>query len=83
VTDPPILDRSVPVSREDYDRMADQRDRFRAALVEAESALTEVLNYVDMSDEDAYLCDHDSSAEAVRSIAQRGFDDVKKALKSG
>lgn len=44
------IDRTVPVSREDYDRMADQRDRFRAALVEASTYFTGVLRNLEEVD---------------------------------
>jgi ribosome assembly protein YihI (activator of Der GTPase) len=43
----PKIDRSVPVSREDYDRMADQRDRFRASLIDAKAELGEANRAID------------------------------------
>lgn len=94
MTDPKI-DRTVPVSREDYDAMADQRDRFRAALVEAESYLSGCRSYVSAAREavvelqslddlgqDETLFHLAADLTRARDCALAGSDLVKKALKA-
>jgi hypothetical protein len=69
------IDKTLPVSREDYDRMADQRDAFRAALVTAETYFEGVL------DTDVDHVEPAEDLDRIAMLAQAGLDVVKKALK--
>jgi hypothetical protein len=89
------INKTVPVSREDYDQIADQRDAFRAALETAETYLEGVLSALADTEEplkDAENSDPSDLAEYVHDVrldigtaerlARHGLDAVKKALKS-
>lgn len=90
MTDPKI-DRSVQVSREDYDRMADQRDAFRAALVQAETYLAACKRTAASAEDSDCLGSYDggdgvvddllAKLEQVGELATVGLRAVRKALK--
>jgi hypothetical protein len=91
-----MIDRTVPVSRADYDQMADQRDAFRAALETAETYFEDVLlrladartSVAELADADGPDVRDDAAADVrdamwyAEECAKHGLAAVKKALQS-